>query len=412
MSDSSGKTNVVVHDFSGHPFQVQLARHLADAGYDCTHVFCDSFQTPKGEVGGADEESGFRSIALTTRKPFAKYSTRRRFVHELEYGWKAARTIRAAKPDVVISANVPLVAAAVFQLAMLLSRVPIIFWQQDVYSVAMESYLQRSAGRFGALAGKTLVQLERWLLRTSKHVVVISADFIATMHEWKIGLEKVTVIENWAPLEELQAGSRPNPWAERHGIDDDDVVFLYAGTLGLKHQPSALFAVAKEFADRDDVKVIVASEGLGAEWLGDAAAAEEHGDGLITLLPFQPYEELPDMLASADVLMVLLESDAGTFSVPSKVLTYFCAGRAILGAMPEVNLASRTITTNGVGVVVPNDDDASFVQAARDLVADKAGRQEKGRNGRAYAERTFDIDVITRRFSDLIEGVIGSRRSS
>ena len=45
------------------------------------------------------------------------------------------------------------------------------------------------------------------------------------------------------------------------------------------------------------------------------------------------------MLAAADVLLVLLDASARTFSVPSKVLMYLCAGRPILGgAMPLDNL--------------------------------------------------------------------------
>ena len=43
----------------------------------------------------------------------------------------------------------------------------------------------------------------------------------------------------------------------------------------------------------------------------------------VTLLPFQPYDSLPDMLGAADVAIALLEPEAGIFSVPSKVLSYF-----------------------------------------------------------------------------------------
>lgn len=398
---------VVVHDFAGHPFQVQLARHLASSGLRSTHLYCSSFQTPHGDVGDEDAETGFRSIAVSTRKPFAKYSTGRRLLQELEYGWRAARAIRSLRPDVVISANVPLVAAFVCHVATLLSRIRVIFWQQDVYSVAMATHLRANAGIIGRLVGWVLIRLERWLLRTSKRIVVISADFVETLDEWNLDRDKISVIENWAPLEEMPEGTRPNPWSERHGITDDDVVLLYAGTLGLKHHPSAVLEVARAFADRPDVKVFVASEGIGATWLTDHAAGEAKSDGsaLLTQLPFQPYEELPSMLASADVLMVLLEPDAGTFSVPSKVLTYHCAGRAILGAMPEENLASRNIVSNGSGLVVDPGDDQAFVEAARSLVDDPEGRVVMGRAARTYAEKTFDIDDITTRFAVLIRAV-------
>ena len=49
------------------------------------------------------------------------------------------------------------------------------------------------------------------------------------------------------------------------------------------------------------------------------------------------------MLASATVLIGILEEDAGVFSVPSKVLSYLCAGRPIVLCAPAENLASRTL---------------------------------------------------------------------
>ena len=64
------------------------------------------------------------------------------------------------------------------------------------------------------------------------------------------------------------------------------------------------------------------------------------------LLPYQPFGRLSEVLASADVLVALLESDAGAYSVPSKVLTYLAAGRPILGAIPAEK-SGRTHDTEG-----------------------------------------------------------------
>lgn len=388
---------MVVHDFSGHPFQVQLARQLATRGIRSTHLFCPSFLTPKGNVDDASDDVPFQSIGVALRKPFAKYSGPQRFLQELEYGWRLSREMRRLDPDVVVSANTPLLAALVFQVAMKAQRRPVVFWQQDVYSEAMGLHLAERFGFVGRLAGRFFLAVETWLVRSSQRVVVISDAFLDTLRTWKVDPDVVDVIENWAPLDELPVRQRPNQWSERHGVRDGDVVFLYAGTLGLKHEPSLLRDVAVAFADRDDVRVIVASEGVGAQVLADDPAAD-----LMELLPFQPYEDLPDMLATADVLMVLLEAEAGGFSVPSKVLTYHCAGRATLGSMPAENLASMNIVRTGSGVVVPAGDANGFVAAAVELADDPERRAEMGRAARDYAERVFDIDAITDRFEVIL----------
>jgi glycosyltransferase involved in cell wall biosynthesis len=178
-------------------------------------------------------------------------------------------------------------------------------------------------------------------------------------------------------------------------------VFLYSGTLGLKHNPGLLLALAQRFTDRPDIAVVVISEGLGADWLKERAAAAPN----LVILPFQPFDRLADVVASADVLVAILEPDAGVFSVPSKVLTYLCAGKPILAAIPLANLASRIITRTDAGYVVAPDDERGFLAAAERLAADEGERSRQGAAARAYAERTFDIAAITDRFEALAKSL-------
>ena len=178
---------------------------------------------------------------------------------------------------------------------------------------------------------------------------------------------------------------------------------LYSGTLGLKHNPDLLLQLAVRFRDRQDVRVVVISEGPGWEWLR-RRAAEERLENLLTL-GYQPYRRLPEVLASGDVLLVILEAEAGEFSVPSKVLSYHCAGRALLAALPRGNLAASVIRRAGSGVVVDPDDAAGMMAAAERLLADTGLRARFGAGARAYAERTFDIASIGDRFEDVLAAV-------
>ena len=85
-----------------------------------------------------------------------------------------------------------------------------------------------------------------------------------------------------------------------------------------------------------------------------------------TLLPFQPYERLSEVFGSADVLVVLLEKSAGAFSVPSKTLSYLCAGRPVIGLMPAENLASQLLRDAGCAVFAPESE--SVDEAAKWVV--------------------------------------------
>ena len=70
------------------------------------------------------------------------------------------------------------------------------------------------------------------------------------------------------------------------------------------------------------------------------------------------------VLGSADVLVSILDRDAGVYCVPSKVLSYMCAGRAQLVAMPLENLAARMSSGTEFGAVSRPEQAAQFLENA------------------------------------------------
>jgi glycosyltransferase involved in cell wall biosynthesis len=260
--------------------------------------------------------------------------------------------------------------------------------------------LKKKIPGFGHAVGLYYVNLERSLLRKSDEVVLITEDFRPLMERWGIARDRVHVIPNWAPLEELPLQPKDNEWARTHQLHEE-FCFLYSGTLGLKHNPELLVQLAVRFREDTAVRVVVISQGLGADYL-KKRRAELELDNLI-IMGYQPYEQLPQVLGAADVLVALLEPDAGVFSVPSKVLTYLCAGRPLLLAVPPDNLAARIVIENQAGLVVHPSDVAGFLRSAEDLLNDPALRERLGRNARHYAETHFDIEKITDQFEKILQ---------
>ncbi len=398
---------LVVHDYSGHPFQVQLSRALAARGHEVHHIHAAFFQTPKGPLARRpDDPAGFHPVALDIGRPFAKYSFVRRVRQEIAYGRLVAAEVARIGPHAVISSNMPLDPQAILARACRARGVRFVFWLQDLYSVAIDRVMRRRWPLVGAAIGARYIALERRLLREADAIVAISDDFRPMLERWGVARGRIAVIENWAPLPDMPCRPRRNAWSAAYGLDDR-LVFLYAGTLGLKHDPSLLLALARALADRPEARVVVASEGKGADWLA-AHRTELAADNLV-LLPFQPFDVLPDMLAAADVLAAILEPEAGAFSVPSKVLSYLCAARPILAAMPAENLAARTIALAGAGAVVAPGDAAGFAAAARSLADDGARRARCGDAARAWAESHFDINRIADRFEAVLAHAAGAK---
>jgi colanic acid biosynthesis glycosyl transferase WcaI len=392
---------VLVHDYAGHPFQVQLSRELARRGYELLHLHCGSLKTGKGAVEAKSSDDRLFSVdAVRLPREFERYSPWRRLRHERSYGIKIAERLRDFRADVVLSANTPLIAQRLLQAESRRLGSRFIFWQQDILGVGIGRVLGRRYHVAGRLIGGRFIALERRLLLRSDAIVVISADFLPVLGALRIPRRKIHVIENWAPIEELPMRPRENEWAKRHGLADKRVL-LYSGSLGLKHNPELIVRLAAHFRDEPDVEIVIVSEGIGADWLSRRRA--EDGLHNVRVLPFQPYQSLPDVFGSAHVLLTILEADAGVFSVPSKVLTYLCAGRPLLAAVPGENLAARLIRGTGAGVVVDPTDTAGFLAAARRLLVEDSLRVEFGERARRYAETAFDIQSIADRFEAVFE---------
>ena len=124
----------------------------------------------------------------------------------------------------------------------------------------------------------------------------------------------------------------------------------------------------------------------------------------LVLMDFQPFEDLPNVLASAAVLLAILEVDGGVFAVQSKVLSYLCAGRPIVLACPGENLAARIVKESRAGVVVRPDDPGAFTREALSLLDDRARSERCSENGVKYAAWQFDIGYIGTRFESVFHG--------
>ena len=389
---------IAVHDYAGHPFQFELSRELARRGHQVRHVFFADDIGPKGAAARGPGDPPTLSIEPLSMGGYSKTNLIKRRQGDIRYGKVAARAIAAFEPDIILSGNTPVDAQREIMRAASPGGAAFVFWVQDFFGLATEWLMARRWMGLGRFVSIYYSQLEAELLRDSHGVVVISDDFKTHLDRWGVDPDKVAVIPNWGALDSIPERPKDNPWARSHGLADK-FVFLYSGTLALKHNPSRLLALARTFEHDPSVRVVLAATGVSVDQL-KALPDDQMPDNLI-FLPLQPIELFPRMLGAADVLVALLEADAGEFSVPSKVLSYLCAGRPSLLSAPAGNLASRIIDQAGAGLCVAADDEAAFLAAARRLREDTAFRRASGAAARAYAEANFDIPAVADRFTDL-----------
>lgn len=394
---------ILVHDYAGHAFPTSLSRALAARGHQVVHAFAGSLQTPRGDLQRHPADAPtleFREIPMDPNYPRFKYSFRRRRDMEIRYGKAAAEFVREWKPDAVLSGNTPTETQEPITRATVEAGGRFYYWVQDFYSLAVDKLLRKKIPVAGGFIGAWYRLLDSRQFKRSSGIVAITSDFTPILAgEFGVDPERVSVVPNWAVIEEIPVQPKDNAWSRRHGLHDK-FVFLYSGTIGMKHNPAMLLELARKFKDDDSVRVVVVSEGIGADWLRRESAAA--GLTNLLLLPYQPFAELPQVLASGDVLVGILEEEAGVFSVPSKTLSYLCAARPLLLAVSKQNLAARITREHGAGITVEPKDMDGFLAAAGFLYASPDEREEFGKKARAYAEATFPIEKTATTFEKIL----------
>ena len=394
---------ILINDYCGYPFELDLSKSLSKKGYEIRVVFTSGSGGPKSFIFENNDEL-FQTVDIKM-PTINKNKYLMRWKQETEYGRNVVDSIKSFNPDIVISANTPLAAQRKIMKYCKDNHVFFIFWLHDLIGIAASSILSKKLSFIGKIIGYYFKKIEKKLLKQSDHIIAIADDFAKIIKKWGINKDKITVIPNWAPIELIPVLPKINSFSLENKIDDKFVV-LYSGTMGMKHNPYIISKAAQKLRDQSEFVFIVLTDGEGMRVLKE----EKNRKNLSNLLlfPFQPINIFPHVLASADVLITVLNKEAGVFSVPSKVWSGYCAGKASILILPENNLAAKITNEISAGIVVPNCESDTLPDKIMELKNAPELRENYGKNARKYAEENFRIEKITDKFESIFESVLNA----
>lgn len=381
--------SVLLYDHAGHSFTYELSMELSSRGVPVSYAYTSGLTSPHGSFKAT---ANMTVVPVGVGRTFDRYRVSKRIMNECRLGLDAVRLARRLRVSHIITCNMPVLVLTILAASCAITGRRLTIWFQDSQAGIAAGILRN------AVAPRLLAMLEGWSLRRANRVIAISPAMVNEARQMGVSKEKVRLLRNWAPLSAIPTVGKVNPWSLAHGLDET-FVYLYSGTLGLKHSPQLLISLSRWIqASGVDATVVVVSEGDVAEQLQATSQAE---DLPLKVYPFQPAARLPEVLGASDVCVVLLEPHASEFSVPSKVWSYMCAGRPILGAMPSRNDASLIVAEEAhCGLVVSGPESESrFLAAASVLLTNSDLRGELSRRARAEAENRFNVGKTTRDFA-------------
>jgi len=240
----------------------------------------------------------------------------------------------------------------------------------------------------------------------AKHVVALGPvmrDRISSNAGPKFDESKVEIIHNWEDEEFIEPKAKSENWfSEEHGLVDPFSI-LYSGNIADFHDLETLVKGAEDFED-DDVRFLIIGEGDNKSNIVDIAESRGIRGDTVDFLPYQPWDDLPYSLTSADVSVVAVKRGFEGVCVSSKLYTAMAIGQPILVIAQPDDDESRIVERFDAGIQVSQGDVEGIVDAIETWENDPELVEEQGRNAREALESNFTKDESIDDYYELLAG--------
>ncbi|MDO9537953.1 MAG: glycosyltransferase family 4 protein [Thermoplasmata archaeon] len=264
--------------------------------------------------------------------------------------------------------------------------------------------IKRSAGYISHMDGSEkmvrfgypfLSVIERYYLNKTDNMIFVS-DFIRRDAERILGkaAPRGVVIRNGVDLERFRnnsvSASNPNK-----------LNIMYCGRLlALKGLNNLMEAFAMVHKSNPGTHLTLVGGGDAGQW-AETARASGVPDGAISFLGQKKYEEIPDIINRADILVLPSISE----SMPLSLLEAMACGRACVasrvGGIPEI------ITHGEDGFLFTPGDSNELADCLNRLIGDQGIREEFGRKARERIVSNFSLKDTVRQTRDMFLSVVG-----
>lgn len=306
--------------------------------------------------------------------------------------------ITARDIDLIYVASTPPTQGALAALVKKIKKVPFVYNLQDIFP---DSLAGTGLAKKGGLLWKIGRVIENFTYRNADKIIVISEDFKRNIMAKGVPEEKIVVVYNWVDEEAVKHVPREeNKLFDAYGLDRKKFYITYSGNIGLTQNMDMLLEVAKELEEDPKIQFVLIGEGAYKKRVEEIIAEKNIGN--VTLLPFQPYEDISHVFSLGDAGLVISKPGVGENSVPSKTWSILSASRPVLANFDENELKS-IVAENQCGIFTKAGDKETFKQAILDLYHDREHCEQLGRNGREFILKNLTRAVGTQKYVDVIK---------
>jgi colanic acid biosynthesis glycosyl transferase WcaI len=363
------------------PYMTGLAEYLSGRGHRVvvatTFAHYPDWQS---SANGRPALSETRAGVLIRRRahyvPTRQSAGHRAFYEATLYASGLTALSMHPRPDVIIGTCPSLAGGALAATASALYRAPYGLIFQDLMGLAAAQSGVAGGGKVAA-AVRTA---ELGLARRAARIAVIAEGFRAYFDDGGIDPRKIDRLRNWS--RRVEPSETTAETRKRLGWRSDDFVCLHGGNLGQKQGLDNVLDAAALLRD-DGIRIVFAGDGNDRPRLQARARALQLDN--VDFIDMQGPGRWEEIMQASDVLLVNQRASVADMSLPSKLTSYFAAGRPVVAAASEGSETAREMEAARAGYVVPPENPAALRDAIASIKRDSLRASEIGESAKRYA---------------------------
>lgn len=303
--------------------------------------------------------------------------------------------------DCVYLESTPPIQGLLGSLLKIFRNIPFVYCLQDIFP---DSLAGTSLAKKGGLLWKIGRVIEDFTYKYADKIIVISEDFKKNIMAKGVPEDKIVVIYNWVDQNKVVDVPREkNKLFDKYNIDREKFYIEYSGNIGLTQNMDMLLEVMKELkTTHPDIGLVLVGEGAYKAQVEEIVKRDDLTN--VTMIPFQPYEDISHVLSLGDAGLVISKPGVGANSVPSKTWSIMSASRPVLANFDE-NELKDILVGNECGIFTKAGDKDAFKRSIIKLYENRDLCKKYGTNGRQFVMDNLTREVGTRKYVDVIKEV-------
>jgi len=282
---------------------------------------------------------------------------------------------------------------------------PPIMWavcrlRQWEYTYIVYDYYPQAAIELGYISRTGFIH--RIWTKVNQHLLLDATNIIALgprmreeiitsleeQYRTEFDTEKIHIIHNWADDQFITPQYKEDNWFAVKHDTTGKFTLIYSGNIGEFHDLETIVEGMAEI-ENPDTKALIIGEGDNKKRIEELADKEGVLNETVELLPYQPWETVPDSLTAGDVSIVAVNPEFEGLCVSSKLYSAMATGQPVLVIAEETADESRIVEEANAGKQVSPGDLQGVVDAITHWKNNPEIVNEQGRNAREAFEDNF-----------------------